>query len=162
MIEQNIKSWQCSPHCLTRTLFERHNLLLSVIPDFCCAFGCSNKRKTSWKSNISYYWIPFATDPESLSLRKRWTAAIRRENWTDDQIDNSRICSKHFISVKSKKTVMVSRSLVFWFVTVLLVWREYLHVFIVLHWAHSRLLVSIQMYFSVVIKITTRHCFLHQ
>ena len=104
---------------LTRTLFERHSLLLwSIMPDFCCAFGCSNKRKTGSKSNISYYRIPFGTDPESLSLRKRWIAAIRRENWTDDQIDNSRICSKHFISGKSKKTLMVSRSLVFLFVSV--------------------------------------------
>ena len=39
----------------------------------------------------------------------------------------------------------------------LLVCREYLHVFIVLHRAHSRLLVSIQRYFDVVIKITKLH-----
>ena len=104
---------------LTRTLFEKHSLLLwSIMPNFCCAFGCSNKRKTGSKSNISYYRIPFGTDPENLSLRKRWIAAIRRENWTDDQIDNSRICSNHFISGKSKKTLMVSRSLVFLFVSV--------------------------------------------
>ena len=85
---------------------------------YLCVFGCSNKRKTGSKSNIIYYRIPFGTDPESLSLRKRWIAAIRRENWTDDQIDNSRICSKHFISGKSKKTLMVSISLVFLFVSV--------------------------------------------
>ena len=104
---------------LTRTLFERHSMLLSlIISDFCCVFGCSNKRKTGSKSNIIYYRIPFGTDPESLSLSKRWIAAIRRENWTDDQIDNSRICSKHFISGKSKETLMVSRSLVFLFVSV--------------------------------------------
>ena len=34
------------------------------MPDFCCAFGCSKKRKTGSKSNISYYRIPFNTDPE--------------------------------------------------------------------------------------------------
>ena len=76
------------------------------------------KQKKGSKSNISYYRIPFGTDPESLSLKKRWIAAIRRENWTVDQIDNPRICSKHFISGKSKKTLMVSRSLVFLFVSV--------------------------------------------
>ena len=104
---------------LIRTLFERHSMLLwSITTDFCCAFGCSNKRKTGSKSNISYYRIPFGTDPESLSLRKRWIAAIRRENWTDDQIDNSRICSKHLICDKSKETLLVSRSLVFLFVSV--------------------------------------------
>ena len=85
---------------------------------FLLCFWVLNKRKTGSKSNISYYRIPFSTDPESLSLRKRWIAAIRRENWTDDQIDNSRICSKHFISGKSKKTLMDSRSLVFLFVSV--------------------------------------------
>ena len=104
---------------LKKTLFERHSLLLwSIKPDFCCAFGCSDKRKTGSKSNIIYYRIPFSTDPESLFHRKRWIAAIRRENWTDDQIDNSRKCRKHFISGKSKKTLMVSRSLVFLFVSV--------------------------------------------
>ena len=72
---------------------------------------------TGSKSNISYYRTPFGTDPESLSLRKRWIAAIRRENWTDNQIYNSRICCKHFIIGKSKKTLMVS-SLVFLFVSV--------------------------------------------
>ena len=55
---------------------------------------------------------------QKVSLRKRWIAAIRRENYTDDQIDNSRICSKYFISGKSKKTLMVGRSLVFLFVFV--------------------------------------------
>ena len=76
------------------------------------------KQKKGSKSNISYYKIPFGTDPESLSLKKRWIAAIRRENWTDDQTDNSRICSKHFISGKLKKTLMVRKSLVFLFVSV--------------------------------------------
>ena len=35
--------------------------------------------------------------------------------------------------------------------TALLAWSEYLHDFIVLHRAHSRVLVSIQRYFSVFI-----------
>ena len=61
---------------LRRMLFERHNLLLwSIMPNFCCAFGCSNKTKTGSKSNISYYRAPFGTDLESLFLRKKWIAA---------------------------------------------------------------------------------------
>ena len=99
-------------------VWETQLIVISIKPDFCCAFGCSDKRKTGSKSNIIYYRIPFSTDPESLFHRKRWIAAIRRENRTGDQIDNSRKCRKHFISGKSKKTVMVSRSLVFLFVSV--------------------------------------------
>ena len=82
------------------------------MPKFCCAFGCSNKTKTGSKSNISYYRAPFSTDLESLFLRKKWIAAIRRENLTDYQIDNSRICSKDFSSGELKKNLMVSRSFV--------------------------------------------------
>ena len=89
---------------LTRTLFEKHSLLLiSIMPNFCCALGCSNKRKTGSKSNVSYYRIPFGTDPESLSLRKRWIAAIRKENLTENQIDNSRICSNLSSLVSKRK-----------------------------------------------------------
>ena len=37
---------------LIRTLSERHSLLLwSIMLDFCCAFGCSNKRKTGEKQS---------------------------------------------------------------------------------------------------------------
>ena len=43
--------------------------------------------------------------------------------------------------------------------TQLLVWTEYLHKFIVLHRAYSRLVVSVQRYFSLARKITTLHCF---
>ena len=42
----------------------------------------------------------------------------------------------------------------------LLLCREFSHVFIVLHRAHSRLLVSIQRYFRVVINSKGLHCFL--
>ena len=89
---------------LTRTLFEKHSLLLwSIMPNFCCAFGCSNKRKTGSKSHVSYYRVPFDTDPESLSLRKRWIAAIRKENLTENQIDNSKICSNLSSLVSQRK-----------------------------------------------------------
>ena len=44
----------------------------------------------------------------------------------------------------------------------LLVWGEYNQFFLVLHRAQSRLLVSIQRYFSVVIKLQHLHRFLHR
>ena len=77
IIKSNIWQERCSRDRL---------LLWSIMPDFCCAFGCLSNRKTGSKSNISYYRIPFSTDPESLSLRKRWIATIRkkldrRSNW---------------------------------------------------------------------------------
>ena len=37
---------------------------------FLLCFWVLNKRKTGSKSNISYYRIPFGTDPESLSQKK--------------------------------------------------------------------------------------------
>eukprot|EP00795_Rhopilema_esculentum_P010139 gene10139-18804_t len=66
------------------------------MPDFCCAYGCSNKRTKG--SSLSFYWIPFGTSEESLALRQLWIAAIRKEKWTEKQIDNGRICSAHLIS----------------------------------------------------------------
>ena len=111
---------------LTRMLFEKYSLLLwSIMPNFCCAFGCSNKRKTCSKSNVSYYRIPFGTDPEMLSLRKRWIAAISRKRWKAakrkfDRQSNWQLknMQQPFIIGKSKKTLMVSGSLVFSFVSV--------------------------------------------
>ncbi len=68
------------------------------MPDFCCAYGCSNKRKKG--STLSFYRIPFGTSEESLKLRQRRVAAVKREKWSEKQIDNARICSAHFISGK--------------------------------------------------------------
>ena len=47
-------------------------------------------------------------------------------------------------------------------ITLLLDWYEYNHRFIVLHRAHSRLLMSIQRYFSMVINYHTPHRFLYR
>ena len=47
-------------------------------------------------------------------------------------------------------------------INILLYWREYKYEFMVLHRVNSRLLVSIQMSFSISIKITTLHYFLHR
>ena len=68
------------------------------MPDFCCACGCSNKRTENCQ--LIFYRIPFGTDKESLELRHKWVSAIRRENWSEKQIDNARICSAHLITGK--------------------------------------------------------------
>ena len=66
------------------------------MPDSCCAFGCANRRKRGEKS-LSFYRIPFGSNEELQELRKRGVAAIKRENWSDKQIENVRICSAHFV-----------------------------------------------------------------
>ena len=68
------------------------------MPDFCCVYGCSNKRTENCQ--LSFHRIPFGTDKESLELRQKWVNAIRPENWSEKQIDNVRICSAYFITGK--------------------------------------------------------------
>ena len=68
------------------------------LPDFSCAYGCSNKRTVNCQ--LSFYRIPFGVDKESLELRQKWVNAIKRENWSEKQTDNARICSAHFITGK--------------------------------------------------------------
>ena len=62
------------------------------MPDTCCAFGCSNRR--SKESSLKFYRIP--SQKKKPELRKKWITAIRREKWTERQINNARICSAHF------------------------------------------------------------------
>ena len=57
-------------------IFRKHSP--EKMPDFCCAYGCSNKR--TGNCQLSFYRIPFGTDKESLELRQKWVNAIKREN----------------------------------------------------------------------------------
>ena len=60
----------------------------------CCAVGCSNVYKKG--SGISFYRFP--TDAER---RSKWIAAVGRKDWSP--MENSWICSKHFVTgTKSK------------------------------------------------------------
>ena len=68
----------------------------SKMPDSCCAVGCTNCR--SKESTLKFYRIPFGSDDKSLELRKKWATAIKRDKWTEKQIDNARICRAHFLS----------------------------------------------------------------
>ena len=66
------------------------------MPDSCCAVGCSNRRSKT--SKLHFYRIPFGTDENSLDLRRKWLNALRRDKWADEQIDNARVCSAHFLT----------------------------------------------------------------
>ena len=63
------------------------------MPDSCCAIGCAARRSKS--SEIRFYRIPGKKDKRRRTL---WLNAIRRDKWTDSQIANTRLCSKHLIS----------------------------------------------------------------
>ena len=68
------------------------------MPDSCCAVGCTNRRRKGDKS-LSFYRIPSSSDNEEKAKRRTlWITAIKRKNWSDELIDNARICSAHFIS----------------------------------------------------------------
>ena len=66
------------------------------MPDSCCAVGCTNRRSKG--STLKFYRIPFGSNDKSLELRKKWITAIKRNIWTEKQIDNASICSAHFLS----------------------------------------------------------------
>ena len=78
------------------SFFRKHSP--GKMPDFCCTYVCSNIRTENCQ--LSFYIIPFVTHKESLELRHKWVSNIRRENWSEKQIDNARICSAHFITGK--------------------------------------------------------------
>ncbi|KAJ4448840.1 hypothetical protein ANN_00231 [Periplaneta americana] len=60
----------------------------SIMPDSCCANGCTNRRVKG--GNIQFFTFPFK-DQERL---KKWIAAVRRRNFLPTR--HSRICSEHF------------------------------------------------------------------
>ena len=71
----------------------------------CIVFGCS--KRSDRDKDVSFYRIPAVregrgTAEQELSKRQRegFLAAISREDLTDSKIENSRICSRHFISGK--------------------------------------------------------------
>ena len=59
----------------------------------CCAVGCQNR--TPKRKDLAYYRIP------KLKIRRqKWLAAIKREDWSEEKIENARLCSEHFITDK--------------------------------------------------------------
>ena len=66
-----------------------------VMPDFCCAAGCSNRRISG--SSLNVYRIPSGDLEKEKERRLKWLNAIRKEKWSEEEIRNSRLCSAHFI-----------------------------------------------------------------
>lgn len=60
----------------------------------CCAVGCTNR--TPKRKDLKYYRIP----KHPKTRRDKWKAAIKREDWSEEKIDNARLCSEHFITGK--------------------------------------------------------------
>ena len=73
-------------------LFLFVSLQAASMPDTCCAVGCKNRRD---KCSLPFYRIPTVKKPER---RRLWVAAIKRENWSEEQINKARICGAHFIT----------------------------------------------------------------
>ena len=66
------------------------------MPDSCCAVGCTNCRSN--ESTLKFYRIPFGSDDKSIELKKKWVTTIKRDKWTEKQIDIALICSANFLS----------------------------------------------------------------
>ena len=68
------------------------------MPDSCCAYGCTNRREEN--GDRAFYRFPRGKKEEQQELRKKWVQACRRENWSEQQINNARICGDNFITGK--------------------------------------------------------------
>ena len=55
----------------------------------CCAVGCKNEFRKGGR--LSFYKFP-----ADKSVRSKWIAAVKRENWTPSEHD--KLCSEHFVS----------------------------------------------------------------
>ena len=62
--------------------------------DSCCAYGCTNRREENGDRSL-----PRGKKEEQQELRKKWIQACKRENWSEQQINNARICRDHFITL---------------------------------------------------------------
>ena len=74
-----------------------HQLICAeVMPDSCCAPGCSNRRIPG--SSLSFYRIPSGDSEKEKERKLKWLNAIHRDKWSEEEIRNARLCSVHFIS----------------------------------------------------------------
>ena len=76
------------------------------MPDKCCVEGCRSRRRKGVKSHLSFYRIPRDVDQVSEELQRRWLLALRREDWKENSLDNTRVCSAHFISGMITATII--------------------------------------------------------
>ena len=68
------------------------------MPDSCCAYGCTNRKEEN--GDLAFYAIPRGNKEEQQELREKWVEPCKKENWSEQQINNARICGDHFITGK--------------------------------------------------------------
>ena len=68
------------------------------MPDSCCVYGCANHREENRDQAV--YRFPRGKKEEQQELPKKWIQACKRENCSEQQINNARICGDHFITSK--------------------------------------------------------------
>ncbi|XP_030008975.1 uncharacterized protein LOC115432230 isoform X1 [Sphaeramia orbicularis] len=69
------------------------------MPSSCCAVGCQNRKST--QKDLIFYRIPAGKHPFHKNRRKLWLQALRREDWSEEELKNARLCSAHFRSGKA-------------------------------------------------------------
>ena len=75
------------------------------MPSFCAVFNCSNRADR--EKDKSYYRFPSIirnNGEEGLKLsklrREKWIAQICRKDLTERKLENTRVCSDHFLTGK--------------------------------------------------------------
>ena len=103
--DQNSRAHIIKTKIWQNVVWETQLVVMTNNARFLLCFWVLNKRKTGSESNISYYRIPFGTDPESLSQKK---------------VDSSNQEYAASISsvISQRKLWWIVRSLVFLFVSV--------------------------------------------
>ncbi|KAM4570618.1 THAP domain-containing protein 6-like [Fundulus diaphanus] len=68
------------------------------MPDFCAAYGCSNRRTVKTRAS----GITFHMFPKNGKMRRLWELALRRDGFVAN--DRSLLCSEHFRSEDFDRT----------------------------------------------------------
>ena len=78
------------------------------MPCSCCAVGCTNRK--SKQPYLTFYRLPGRNKPEK---RLKWIQAIKKEQWSEEEINNARVCSAHFISGKQLLAIYCVKEIIF-------------------------------------------------
>uniref|UniRef100_A0A667XBB6 THAP-type domain-containing protein n=1 Tax=Myripristis murdjan TaxID=586833 RepID=A0A667XBB6_9TELE len=73
------------------------------MPDFCAAYGCSNRRCAETRAR----GITFHLFPKTGERRRKWELALRREGFA--ATDRTLLCSEHFRSEDFDRTGQIVR-----------------------------------------------------
>ncbi|KAJ8006601.1 hypothetical protein DPEC_G00108940 [Dallia pectoralis] len=68
------------------------------MPDFCAAYGCSNRLSLKTRA----HGITFHRFPKTGEMRRQWELALRRDGFV--AADRTLLCSEHFSSEDFDRT----------------------------------------------------------